>query len=52
MRPARLAAIMFIAIALLSGYSHAQTVKVGVINTYSGPLAAAGDQIERASTCI
>jgi branched-chain amino acid transport system substrate-binding protein len=25
----------------------AETVKVGVINTYSGPLAAAGDQIER-----
>ena len=25
----------------------AQTVKIGVINTYSGPLAAAGEQIER-----
>jgi branched-chain amino acid transport system substrate-binding protein len=25
----------------------AQTVKVGVINTYSGPLAAVGDQLER-----
>jgi branched-chain amino acid transport system substrate-binding protein len=25
----------------------AQTVKVGVINTYSGPLAAGGEQIER-----
>ncbi len=47
MRPARLAAIMFIATALLAGAAHAQTVKVGVINTYSGPLAAAGDQIER-----
>src|SRR5206468_1111619 len=25
----------------------AETVKVGVINTYSGPLAAAGEQMER-----
>ena len=25
----------------------AQTVKIGVVNTYSGPLAAQGDQMER-----
>ena len=35
------------AIALPGTQSPAQTVKVGVINTYSGPLAAAGEQIER-----
>ena len=29
------------------GGAQAQTVKIGVINTYSGPLAAAGDQMER-----
>jgi branched-chain amino acid transport system substrate-binding protein len=27
--------------------AQAQTVKIGVINTYSGPLAAAGDQMDR-----
>ena len=27
--------------------AQAQTVKIGVVNTYSGPLAAAGEQIER-----
>ena len=38
----------FIAATLLSGaIALAQTVKVGVINTYSGPLAAAGDQMDR-----
>jgi branched-chain amino acid transport system substrate-binding protein len=35
------------ATALSNGVSIAQTVKVGVINTYTGPLAAAGDQMER-----
>jgi branched-chain amino acid transport system substrate-binding protein len=38
----------FIATFIIScAMSFAQTVKVGVINTYSGPLAAAGEQIER-----
>ena len=33
---------------LLSGaVALAETVKVGVINTYSGPLAAAGEQMDR-----
>ena len=36
--------------ALSCAASLAQTVKVGVINTYSGPLAAAGDQMERGIT--
>ena len=42
-------AILFVPmlLAALSGLSLAQTVKVGVINTYSGPLAAGGEQIER-----
>jgi branched-chain amino acid transport system substrate-binding protein len=35
------------AIALSCAASLAQTVKVGVINTYSGPLAAVGEQIDR-----
>jgi branched-chain amino acid transport system substrate-binding protein len=34
-------------IALCGSVSLAQTVKVGIINTYSGPIAAGGDQIER-----
>jgi branched-chain amino acid transport system substrate-binding protein len=38
----------FIAATLLSGaVALAETVKVGVINTYSGPLAAAGEQMDR-----
>jgi len=44
----RCAVPAFIAAMTLScAASLAQTVKVGVINTYSGPLAANGDQIER-----
>jgi branched-chain amino acid transport system substrate-binding protein len=35
------------AMALICSSAFAQTVKVGVINTYTGPLAAAGDQMER-----
>src|ERR1051326_1765115 len=27
--------------------AHAETVKIGVINTYSGPLSAAGEQMDR-----
>ena len=37
----------FVAMALSGAVAFAQTVKVGVINTYTGPLAAAGDQMER-----
>jgi len=32
----------------LAGAAAAQTVRVGLINTYSGPLASNGDQIEKA----
>ncbi len=35
------------AMAFSCAMALAQTVKVGVINTYSGPQAAAGDQMER-----
>jgi len=35
------------AFALSASAALAQTVKVGVINTLSGPLAAAGDQLDR-----
>jgi branched-chain amino acid transport system substrate-binding protein len=38
---------MFAAMALTCGIAFAQSVKVGVINTYTGPLASAGDQMER-----
>ncbi len=38
------------AMALSCAASLAQTVKVGVINTYSGPFAAVGDQLERGIT--
>ena len=27
--------------------THAETIKVGVINTYSGPNASLGDQIDK-----
>ncbi len=36
------------ALALLSGVAAAQTVKIGLINTYSGPMASNGDQIQKA----
>src|SRR5512147_2017082 len=32
----------------LAGGAAAQTVRVGLINTYSGPMASNGDQIEKA----
>lgn len=35
------------AFSLLASAAIAQTVKVGVINTYSGPFAAVGDQMDR-----
>jgi branched-chain amino acid transport system substrate-binding protein len=34
--------------AMIAGPLAAQTVKVGLINTYSGPMASNGDQIEKA----
>ncbi|MGD0434206.1 MAG: ABC transporter substrate-binding protein, partial [Acetobacteraceae bacterium] len=38
---------LIIAVEAASVPSPAQTVKIGVINTYSGPLASGGEQIER-----
>ena len=40
-------AVFIAAMASCGGVGHTQTVKVGVISTYSGPLAAGGDQIDR-----
>jgi branched-chain amino acid transport system substrate-binding protein len=37
----------FLLAAFIAAPAQAQTVKVGVVNTYSGPLAAAGEQIDR-----
>ncbi|MBV8032089.1 MAG: ABC transporter substrate-binding protein [Betaproteobacteria bacterium] len=36
------------ALALISAGAAAQTVKIGLINTYSGPMASNGDQIQKA----
>src|SRR5580658_602284 len=47
MRTIYLLPALIAAIAFPSSPSPAQTVKVGIINTYSGPLAAGGDQLER-----
>src|SRR5580658_3610388 len=47
MRTIYLLPALIAAIAFPSSNSPAQTVKVGIINTYSGPLAAGGDQLER-----
>jgi branched-chain amino acid transport system substrate-binding protein len=47
MREMLLVPAFLAAMAVSPGLVFAQTVKVGVINTYSGPTAAAGEQIER-----
>src|ERR1700676_1855025 len=47
MRSFHLMPVLIAAITLSGATSFAETVKVGVINTYSGPLAAAGEQIDR-----
>jgi len=36
-----------IALAAVSGVTAAQTVKIGIITTYSGPTAAQGDQLDK-----
>jgi branched-chain amino acid transport system substrate-binding protein len=45
--PGRIFMLSLLALALSGAGSLAQTVKVGLINTYSGPLAAAGEQMDR-----
>ncbi len=47
MRTRFFVAAIMAALALMPCAGFAQTVKVGVINTYSGPQAAIGDQMER-----
>jgi branched-chain amino acid transport system substrate-binding protein len=47
MRMGQFVPALIAAMALSCSVSFGQTVKVGVINTYTGPLAAAGDQMER-----
>ena len=47
MRATFTAAALLAGLLLAAGPSPAETVKVGIINTYSGPLAAGGEQIER-----
>jgi branched-chain amino acid transport system substrate-binding protein len=47
MRGIGFALMLLTAIAIPATRSPAQTVKVGIINTYSGPLAGGGDQLER-----
>jgi len=39
--------IVAAALAASSGLATAQTIKIGVISTYSGPLAAQGDQLDK-----
>lgn len=39
--------IVAAAVAACSGLATAQTVKIGIISTYSGPLAAQGDQLDK-----
>lgn len=43
----RLVGALFAAGAIAAGAAHAQTVKIGVINTYSGPNATLGDMIDK-----
>ena len=40
-------ALAAFAAALLAGLAEAQTVKIGIIGTYSGPNAQHGENIER-----
>ena len=46
MRIRSLVFMLIAAMALTSEAARAETVKIGLINTYSGPLAAAGEQME------
>ena len=36
-----------VALAAVSGLASAQTVKIGIITTYSGPGSAQGDQLDK-----
>ncbi|MCL4801499.1 MAG: ABC transporter substrate-binding protein [Burkholderiales bacterium] len=41
------ACLAALALAVCAGAASAQTIKIGVISTYSGPLAAQGDQLDK-----
>ncbi len=47
MRMRQFVPALIAAMTLSCAVAFAQTVKVGLINTYTGPLAAAGDQMQR-----
>ena len=47
MKLSRLAAVAIALVALASSAATAQTVKVGIINSYSGPMAGVGEQLDR-----
>ncbi len=47
MRFKLIASIAAFALAATAGQAAAQTVKIGVISTYSGPTAAQGDQLDK-----
>ena len=45
--PKLLAGLLACAVALCSGAVSAQTIKIGLVNTTSGPFATLGDQIDK-----
>lgn len=47
MKLSRLAAVAIALVALASSAATAQTVKLGIINSYSGPMAGVGEQLDR-----
>src|ERR1700752_5019015 len=47
MKPGRLAAAMLAIAVLASASAVAQTVKLGVVDSYSGPMAGVGEQLDR-----
>jgi branched-chain amino acid transport system substrate-binding protein len=47
MRLTSLSWIAGLALAALAGLASAQTIKIGIISTYSGPTASQGDQLDK-----
>ena len=50
MRVRMLACFASLAVAAIAGNAAAQTIKIGLISTYSGPTAAQGDQLDKGVT--
>ncbi len=46
-KPKLLSGLLACAIALCSGAAAAQTIKIGMLNSTSGPFATLGDQIDK-----